>query len=90
MRNKKSKRGFIMKKFREFLNENTDCTKGDIIGIVVSYIVSLGCNLYACKKLHDLELKNADLLIQLESKNIQDNIEEIIDIATESTVDLDF
>ena len=79
-----------MKKFREFLNEKIDCTKGDAIGIVANYLVLLGCNLYACKKLHDLELENADLLFQLESKNIQDNIEEIIDIATESAVDLDF
>ena len=79
-----------MKKFREFLNAKTDCTKGDIIGLVVVYLASLGCNLYACKKLQDLKLENADLLFQLESKNIQDNIEEIIDIATESTVDLDF
>ena len=79
-----------MKKFREFLNERTECTKGDIIGIVVNSIVLLGCNLYACKKLHDLELENAGLLFQLESKDIQDNIEKIIDITTESTVDLDF
>ena len=27
--------GVIMKKFREFLNEKTECTKGDIIGMVV-------------------------------------------------------
>ena len=79
-----------MKKFREFLNERTECTKGDIIGIVVNSLVLLGCNLYACKKLQDLGLENADLLSQLESKNVQDNIEKIIDIATESTVDLDF
>ena len=90
MRNKKSKRGFIMKKFREFLNERTECTKGDIIGIVVNSLVLLGCNLYACKKLHDLELENYNLLSQLESMNIQDNIEKIIDITTESTVDSDF
>ena len=79
-----------MKKFREFLNERTECTKGDIIGIVVNSLVLLGCNLYACKKLQDLELENADLLSQLESKNIQDEIEKIIDVTTESTVDLDF
>ena len=79
-----------MKKFREFLNERTECTKGDLIGIVVNSLVLLGCNLYACKKLQDLELENAYLLSQLESKNVQDNIEKIIDIATESTVDLDF
>ena len=51
-----------MKKFREFLNERIECTKGDVIGIVVNSIVLLGCNLYACKKLHDLELENANLL----------------------------
>lgn len=79
-----------MKKFREFLNERTECTKGDIIGIVVNSLVLLGCNLYACKKLQDLELENADLLFQLESKNIQDNIEKIIDVTAESTVDLEF
>lgn len=90
MRNKKSKRGFIMKKFREFLNERTECTKGDIIGIVVNSLVLLGFNLYACKKINDLELENTNLLCQLESENVQDNIEKIIDIATESTVDLEF
>lgn len=79
-----------MKKFREFLNERTECTKGDIIGIVVNSLVLLGFNLYACKKINDLGLENANLLSQLASKNIQDNIEEIIDIATESTVDSDF
>lgn len=79
-----------MKKFREFLNERSWSTKGDVIGMVVNSLVLLGFNLYACKKINDLELENANLLFQLESKNIQDNIEEIIDIATESTVDLDF
>ena len=79
-----------MKKFREFLNERTECTKGDLIGIVVNSLVLLGCNLYACKKLQDLELENSNLLSQLESKNVQDNIEKIIDITTESTVDSDF
>ena len=79
-----------MKKFREFLNEKTECSKGDIIGIVVNSIVLLGFNLYACKKLHDLELENADLLFQLDLQNVQDNIEKIIDITTESTVDSDF
>ena len=79
-----------MKKFREFLNEKTECSKGDIIVIAVNSLVLLGCSLYACKKVRDLELENANLLFQLRSNNIQDNIEKIIDIATESTVDLDF
>lgn len=79
-----------MKKFREFLNERTEINKGDVIGIVVNSIVLLGFNLYACKKINDLELENTNLLCQLESKNVQDNIEKIIDITKESTVDLDF
>ena len=79
-----------MKKFREFLNAKMECSRGDIIVIAVNSLVLLGCNLYACKKLQDLELENSNLLSQLESMNIQDNIEKIIDIATESTVDLDF
>ena len=79
-----------MKKFREFLKEKSGNTNGDIIRMMVSTAVLLGCNLYACKKLHDLELENADLLFQLESKNIQDEIKKIIDVATESTADLDF
>ena len=79
-----------MKKFREFLNAKMECSRGDIIVIGVNTLVLLGCNLYACKKLHDLELENDNLLSQLASKNVQDNIEKIIDIATESTVDLEF
>lgn len=79
-----------MKKFREFLNAKMECSRGDIIVITVNSLVLLGCNLYACKKIHDLELENFNLLSQLESMNIQDNIEKIIDITTESTVDLDF
>ena len=79
-----------MKKFREFLKEKSGNTNGDIIRMMVSTAVLLGCNLYACKKLQDLEFENADLLLQLGSKDIQDNIEKIIDITTESTVDSDF
>ena len=79
-----------MKKFREFLNAKIECSRGDIIVLAVNSLVLLGCNLYACKKLQDLEFENADLLLQLGSKDIQDNIEKIIDITTESTVDLDF
>ena len=79
-----------MKKFREFLNEKTECTKGDIIGMVVYSLFLLGCNVYVCKKLQDLEIENFKLLLQLDAKNVQDNIEKIVDIATESTIDLDF
>lgn len=79
-----------MKKFREFLNERSWNTKGEIIGMVVNSLVLLGFNLYACKKINDLELENDNLLFQLRSNNIQDNIEKIIDITTESTEDLDF
>ena len=79
-----------MKKFREFLKERSGNTNGDIIGMMVYTAVLLGCNLYACKKLQNLELENAELLFQLESKNVQDNLEKIIDITTESTVDSDF
>ena len=79
-----------MKKFREFLNAKMECSRGDIIVIAVNSLVLLGCNLYACKKLQDLELENSNLLSQLESMNIQDNIEKIIDITTKSTVDSDF
>ena len=90
MRNKKSKRGFIMKKFMEFLKENSGMTNGDEIGLLLSVGMLIGCGLCACKKLQDLKLENADLLFQLESKNIQDEIEKIIDVTTESSVDLDF
>ena len=79
-----------MKKFSEFLNERSWSTKGDVIGMVVNSLVLLGLNLYACKKINDLELENDNLLFQLRSSNIQDNIEKIIDVTTESTVDLDF
>lgn len=79
-----------MKKFREFLNERSWNTKGDVIGMVVNSLVLLGLNLYACKKINDLELENDNLLFQLRSNNIQDNIEKFIDITTESTVDSDF
>lgn len=79
-----------MKKFREFLNAKMECSRGDIIVIAVNSLVLLGCNLYACKRLQDLELEKDNLLSQLESKNVQDNIEKIIDVAKESTEDLDF
>lgn len=79
-----------MKKFREFLNAKMECSRGDIIVIAVNSLVLLGCNLYACKRLQELELEKVNLLSQLESKNIQDEIEKIIDVTTESTVDLDF
>lgn len=79
-----------MKKFREFLNERSGNTKGEVIGMVVNSLVLLGFNLYACKKLNDLELENANLLFQLRSNGIQDDIEKIIDITTESSKDLDF
>lgn len=79
-----------MKKFSEFLNERSWSTKGDVIGMVVNSLVLLGLNLYACKKINDLELENDNLLFQLRSNNIQDNIEKFIDITTESTVDSDF
>lgn len=79
-----------MKKFRDFLNERSGNTKGEVIGMVINSLVLLGFNLYACKKLNDLELENANLLFQLRSDSIQDNIEKIVDITTESTTDLDF
>lgn len=79
-----------MKKFREFLNAKMECSRGDIIVITVNSLVLLGCNLYACKRLQDLELEKDNLLSQLASMNVQDNIEKIIDITKESTVDLDF
>ena len=79
-----------MKKFREFLNERSWSTKGDVIGMVVNSLVLLGLNLYASKKINDLELENENLLFQLRSNGIQDNIEKFIDITTESTVDSDF
>lgn len=79
-----------MKKFSEFLNERSWSTKGDVIGMVVNSLVLLGLNLYACKKINDLELENDNLLFQLRSNNIQDNIEKFIDVTTESTVDSDF
>ena len=79
-----------MKKFREFLNERSWSTKGDVIGMVVNSLVLLGFNLYACKKINDLELENDILSFQLRSNGIQDNIEKIIDITKESTVDSDF
>lgn len=79
-----------MKKFSEFLNERSWSTKGDVIGMVVSSLVLLGLNLYASKKINDLELENDILSFQLRSNGIQDNIEKIIDITTESTTDLDF
>lgn len=78
-----------MKKFREFLNERTETSKGDIIGMVINSIVLLGFNLYACKKINDLELENANLLFQLESKNVDEfiDMEKVINITTKSTVD---
>lgn len=79
-----------MKKFSEFLNERSWSTKGDVIGMVVNSLVLLGLNLYASKKINDLELENEILSFQLRSNNIQDNIEKIIDITKESTVDSDF
>lgn len=79
-----------MKKFREFLNERSWNTKGDVIGMVVNSLVLLGLNLYASKKINDLELENEILSFQLRSNGIQDNIEKIIDITKESTVDSDF
>lgn len=79
-----------MKKFSEFLNERSWSTKGDVIGMVVNSLVLLGLNLYACKKITDLELENDILSFQLRSNGIQDNIEKIIDITKESTVDSDF
>lgn len=79
-----------MKKFREFLNERSGNTKGEIIGMVINSLVLLGFNLYACKKINELELENDSLLSQLESLNFQDNIEKVIDITVKSTEDLDF
>ena len=79
-----------MKKFREFLNAKMECSRGDIIVIAVNSLVLLGCNLYACKRLQELELEKVNLLSQLESMNVQDEIKKIIDVTTESTVDLDF
>ena len=79
-----------MKKFSEFLNERSWSTKGDVIGLVVNSLVLLGLNLYASKKINDLELENEILSFQLRSNGIQDNIEKIIDITKESTVDSDF
>lgn len=79
-----------MKKFSEFLNERSWSTKGDVIGMVVNSLVLLGLNLYASKKINDLELENEILSFQLRSNGIQDNIEKIIDITKESTVDSDF
>ena len=79
-----------MKKFREFLKEKSGNTNGDIIRMMVSTAVLLGCNLYACKRLQELELEKVNLLSQLESMNVQDEIKKIIDVTTESTVDLDF
>lgn len=79
-----------MKKFREFLKENSGMTNGDEIGLLLGIGMLIGCGLCACKKLHDLKLENADLLFQLASMNVQDNIEKIIDITKESTIDLDF
>lgn len=79
-----------MKKFREFLNERSGNTKGEIIGMVINSLVLLGFNLYACKKINELELENDNLLSQLESLNFQDNIEKVIDITVKSTEDLDF
>lgn len=79
-----------MKKFSEFLNERSWNTKGDVIGMVVNSLVLLGLNLYACKKITELELENDILSFQLRSNGIQDNIEKIIDITKESTTDLDF
>lgn len=79
-----------MKKFSEFLNERSWSTKGDVIGMVVNSLVLLGLYVYACKKINDLELENDILSFQLRSNGIQDNIEKIIDITKESTVDSDF
>lgn len=79
-----------MKKFSEFLNERSWSTKGDVIGLVVNSLVLLGLNLYASKKITDLELENEILSFQLRSNGIQDNIEKIIDITKESTIDSDF
>lgn len=79
-----------MKKFREFLNERSGNTKGEIIGMVINSLVLLGFNLYACKKINELELENDNLLSQLESLNFQDNIEKVVDITVKSTEDLDF
>ena len=79
-----------MKKFRDFLKENSGMTNGDEIGLLLSIGMLIGCGLCACKKLQDLKLENADLLFKLESKDIQDNIEKIIDVTTESTVDSNF
>jgi hypothetical protein len=51
-----------MKKFREFLKQNANLTKGDVIGILISAGYLLAFNMYVCKKLEEVENQRDDLL----------------------------